>query len=120
MSLKRLLAFGAGMVTLAGPAHAQVDVMQFADGNSDGKVTPVEYAAFSQQAWGYFTQDAEKVKVGEVDPAGQALMKDVPPDAQGYVTKAAFLASSDARFKKADKNGDGTLDSAELNGSMVN
>jgi len=119
MRLKRLLAFGAGMVMLAGSAHAQ-DVMQFADGNSDGKVTPEEYAAFSQQAWGYFTQGAEKVKVAEIEPAGQALMKDVPADPQGFVTKVAFLASTEARFKKADKNGDGTLDGAELNGSMAN
>jgi hypothetical protein len=120
MGVKWYVALGAGALIAAMPAHAQVDVMQFADSDSDGKVTPAEYAAFSLQAWTYFTQDAEKVKPADIDPAGQALMKDVPRNADGFVTKAAFVASTEARFKKADKNGDGTLSSAELNASLAN
>ena len=39
---------------------------------------------------------------------------------RGAERHAAFIASTDARFKAADKNGDGTLSGAELNASMGN
>ena len=94
------------------------DVMQYADTNSDGKVTAEEYSAFLGQAWNYFTQSADKVKVAELDPMAKALFSGVTPDASGTVTKEAFLAAAPAKFKAADKNGDGVLDAAELNASM--
>ncbi len=40
------------------------------------------------------------------------------PDANGEVTKAAYLAAQPARFKAADTNGDGSLDTAELTASF--
>jgi hypothetical protein len=101
------------------PALAQAtDVMQFADTNSDGKVTPEEYTAFLGQAWDYLLQGAEKVKLADADPMAKPLLAGVTPDAEGMVTKQALIAAAPAKFKDADENGDGVLDSAELNGSM--
>ncbi len=113
---------GVSAVALVGAtqiAMAQdADVMQYADTNSDGKVTAEEYTAFLGQAWNYLTQSADKVKVAELDPMAKGLMSGVTPDASGTVTKEAFLAAAPAKFKAADKNGDGVLDAAELNASM--
>jgi hypothetical protein len=107
------------LIAAAAPALAQTtDVMQYADTNSDGKVTPEEYTAFLGQAWDYLLQGAEKVKAADADPAAKPLLSGVTPDADGMVTKQALVAAASAKFKDADKNGDGVLDSAELNGSM--
>ncbi len=92
--------------------------MQYADTNSDGKVTPQEYTAFLDQAWNYLLQSADKVKVADVDPMAKGLIAGVTPDASGVLTKQAFLAAAPAKFKAADKNGDGVLDATELNASM--
>ena len=109
----------AALICATAPALAQdVDVMQYADTNGDGKVTQEEYAAFLGQAWDYLMQSAEKVKVADASAQAKPLLNGVTPDANGEVTKAAFLAAAPAKFKLADKNGDGTLDAAELNASM--
>ena len=119
MRLGRILIISAAALVCATAALAQdVDVMQYADANSDGKVTPQEYAAFLDQAWNYMTQSADKVKVADADPMAKGLISGVTPDASGVVTKAAFLAAAPAKFKTADKNGDGVLNAAELNASM--
>ena len=120
MHLRKIAVLAAAsLVCAAAPALAQdVDVMQYADSNGDGKVSQAEYAAFLGQAWDYLMQSAEKVKVADADPMAKPLLAGVTPDANGEVTKAAFLAAAPAKFKAADKNGDGVLDSAELNGSM--
>ena len=120
MHLKKIIGVSVmALVCGAAPALAQdVDVMQYADGNGDGKVTQEEYAAFLGMAWDYLMQSAEKVKVADADPMAKPLLAGITPDANGEVTKAAFLAAAPVKFKAADKNGDGTLDAAELNGSM--
>lgn len=116
---KLLGASALALVCAAAPALAQdTDVMQYADTNGDGKVTQEEYAAFLGQAWDYLMQSAEKVKVADASPQGKPLLNGVTPDMNGEVTKAAFQAAAPAKFKLADKNGDGVLDSAELNASM--
>ena len=119
MRLIRILGVSAALVFSTASAMAQdVDVMQYADTNGDGKVTQEEYAAFLGQAWDYLMQSADKVKAANVDPMAKGLIVGVPVDADGNITKAAFLAAAPAKFKAADKNGDGTLDAAELNASM--
>ena len=106
-------------VFLAVPASAQnMDLMQFADPNGDGKVTPEEFAAFREGGWNYFSQGAEKVKFADLDPMTKGAFAGVTPDADGYITRAAYLAATPARFKAADKNGDGVLDREELNNSV--
>jgi hypothetical protein len=95
-----------------------MDLMQFADPNGDGKVTPDEFAAFREGGWNYFSQGAEKVKLADLDPMAKGAFVGVTPDADGYVTRAAYLAATPARFKAADKNGDGVLDREELNNSV--
>ena len=108
------------LTCLAAPVCAQdMDMMQFADPNGDGKVTSEEFASFAAQGWDYFAQGAEKVKVAEVDPMAKSSFVGTTPDAEGYVTKAAYLAAVPGRFKAADTNGDGTLSKDELNGSMA-
>ena len=120
MRFGKIIGLGAAaLISLATTAVAQdVDVMQYADTNGDGKVTQEEYTAFLGQAWDYLMQSAEKVKVADADPMAKPLLNGVTPDANGFVTKAAFLAAAPAKFKAADKNGDGVLDAAELNASM--
>ena len=103
-----------------GAVHAQdIDLMQYADTDMDGKVTLAEYTAFMDQGWMYFAQGAEQVKVADLDPMAKPLFNGITPDANGVVTKAAFMAAAPGRFKAADTNGDGVLTAAELNGSMA-
>jgi Ca2+-binding EF-hand superfamily protein len=119
MRLIKILGLSAALVFTAATALAQdVDVMQYADTNGDGKVTLEEYTAFMGQAWDYLMMSADKVKAADVDPMAKGLIAGITPDADGYITKAAFLAAAPAKFKAADKNGDGVLDAAELNASM--
>jgi len=116
--------FAAAALTVAtaglvGTAHAQdMDMMQFADPDGDGKVTATEFTAFADAGWGFFSQGADKVKVADLEPMAQASFVGVTPGADGTVDKASYMAAVPARFKAADKNGDGVLDAAELNGSM--
>jgi len=119
MRLIKILGLSAALVFTAATALAQdVDVMQYADTNGDGKVTLEEYTAFMGQAWDYLMMSADKVKASDVDPMAKGLIVGVTPDSDGYITKAAFLAAAPAKFKAADTNGDGVLDAAELNASM--
>ena len=119
MRIPTMLAVSASCILCATASMAQdAQAMQYADTNSDGKVSAEEYAAFSEQAWNYFTQNADKAKASSIDPAGKGLLSGAPTDADGFVTKAAFLAATPARFKAADKNGDGVLDAAELGASL--
>ena len=120
MRLIMIVGISAAGLLWASSAMAQdANVMQYADTNSDGKVTVEEYAAFLGTAWNYFTQSAEKAKPADLDPTGKALVSGVTPDASGMVTREALLAAAPAKFKAADKNGDGVLDASELNGSMA-
>jgi hypothetical protein len=100
-----------------GRAQAQ-DLMSFADTDMDGKVSPAEYKAFLVQGWMFIAMGADKVKLADVDPMFKPAFTGVPVDADGYVTEAAWNGSADARFKAADKNGDGFLSADELNAAM--
>jgi hypothetical protein len=101
----------------AGRAQAQ-DMMSFADTNMDGKVSLEEYKAFIAQGWMFLAMGAEKVKAADVDPMFKGAFAGVPVDADGYITQAAWNGSAEARFKAADKNGDGSLNAEELTASM--
>ena len=46
------------------------------------------------------------------------MLAGIAPDANGDVTKAAYLTAQPARFKAADTNGDGAFDTAELTASF--
>ncbi|HWJ71445.1 MAG TPA: hypothetical protein VNS79_15480 [Sphingobium sp.] len=114
------LALLVGAIGLGGPAMAQdFDLMQFADADQDGKVSEAEYASFREQGWTFISQGAETVKVADLDDMMKGAIVGVTPDAQGQISKAAYLAATPALFKAADKNGDGSLDAQELNASMM-
>jgi hypothetical protein len=118
--MRKMIAVAAliAAATLAvGKAEAQ-DLMSFADTNMDGKVSLDEYKAFLAQGWMFIAMGAEKVKLADVDPMFKGAFTGVPVDAEGYVTQAAWNGSAEARFKAADKNGDGFLSAEELTASM--
>jgi len=73
---------------------------------------------FREGGWNFFSQGADKVKLADLDPMGRGAFTGVQPDAEGFVTKQAYMAVTADRFKAADKNGDGTLDREELNNSV--
>jgi Ca2+-binding EF-hand superfamily protein len=103
------------IAALAAPAIAQdFDLMGFADTDNNGKVSAEEFAAFQEQGWGFLSQGAESVKLADVQPQMKAVFNGVTPDANGVITHAAYTASVPARFKAADKDGDGSLSKAEL------
>ncbi len=117
--MSRIWIAAAVAVLVSSPAFAQqFDPMQFADGDHDGKVTLAEYTNFQSMGWDRRTQNADKVKLADLPERAQQRMAGVPVDADGFITKAAYMATAPDRFKKADTNGDGTLDSAELHASI--
>ena len=112
-------AFAGVAVHAQGPEAAAMDLMPLADTNQDGKVTPEEYKAFTEQGWGFVSQGADKVKVADLDPQAQLAFFGITPDAQGYVTHKAYLDAAPARFALLDADKNGSLDSAELNGGAM-
>jgi len=106
---------------LAGSAAAaqDFDVFAFADADHDGKVTPAEYAAFREGGWNYFFQGAASVKLQDATDMSKNALAGSAVDAQGNVTHEAYTAAAPELFKKADKNGDGTLSAEELQASMA-
>ena len=114
-----IATLAAAMACLVGRAQAQdIDLMQYADTDMDGKVTLAEYTSFSEQAWSFLGQGADKVKLADLDANGKAAFGGIAPDADGNITKDAYMSSVPARFKAADKDGNGTLSAAELNATM--
>lgn len=114
-----IAATALALAGFASPAFAQdggFDLMGFADTDQDGKVTPEEYRAFSEQGWGFVSQGKEKVKVAELDPMGQMAFFGIQPDAEGYVTRQMYLDAIPRRFEMFDADKDGSLNSDELNG----
>jgi hypothetical protein len=118
--MRKMIAVAALIAasTLAvGSARAQ-DLMSFADTNMDGKVSLEEYKAFLAQGWMFIAMGADKVKLADVDPMFKGAFAGVPVDKDGFVTEAAWNGSADARFKAADKTGDGSLNAEELTAAM--
>lgn len=114
-SIMSIAAAVLATASLAGPAAAQdFDLMQFADTNTDGKVSVEEFAAFQEQGWGFISQGAESIKIADLDPMMQGAFAGITPDANGAVTHAAYTAGVPDRFKKADKDGNGSLSKEEL------
>ena len=119
-TMRKMIAVAALLAAtslVAGRAQAQ-DLMSFADTNMDGKVSLEEYKAFLVQGWMFIAMGADKVKLSEVDPMFAGAFKGVPVDGQGFVTQAAWNGSAEARFKAADKDGNGSLSADELTASM--
>jgi hypothetical protein len=103
------------IAALAAPAIAQdFDLMGFADTDKNGKISAEEFAAFQEQGWGFISQGAESIKLADVQPQMKAVFNGIAPDASGAITHAAYTAGVPARFKAADKDGDGSLSKAEL------
>lgn len=111
------IAAAALVMGATAPALAQggdFDLMGFADTNQDGKVSAEEFAAFQEQGWGFISQGAESVKAADIQPMMKAAFDGIAPDASGNITHAAYTAATPAKFKAADKNGDGSLSKEEL------
>jgi len=98
------------------PATAQdFDPMAMADTNTDGKVDLAEATNFSAQGWTFVDQSgAGKIKKDTLPDFMQPSFASAKVDAEGYVTKEAYLAAVPDRFKAADADGNGFLSEAEL------
>lgn len=128
MRITTALGFAiAALTAAASPALAQPpgggaggppNFMQFVDGDKDGKITLAEYTTFAQARWGRISQGADKVKPADLQGFQASALAGITPDAEGYVSKAAYEAAIPAKFKAADSNGDGSLSEAEFTASM--
>jgi Ca2+-binding EF-hand superfamily protein len=116
MKLVYAAAFALIVAGVAPAAHAQdFDPMAMADKNADGKVDLAEATSFSAQGWDFSDQaGAGKIKKETLPDFMQVSFASAKVDADGFVTKEAFLAAVPDRFKAADKNSDGFLDNAEI------
>lgn len=95
------------------------------DENGDGKLSSAEYATASAKLFQSIDADGDgSIGLGELDAARSALrMTDETSsekliaasdnDRDGKLTLAEFVASSNARFQRADANQDGFLDQSE-------
>lgn len=113
-----LIAAAAALTVISASASAQeaMDLMAFADTNQDGKVSPEEYRAFSEQGWGFVSQGQDKVKVAELDQMAQMAFFGITPDSEGHITHQMYLDAIPVRFEMFDQDKDGFLNSDELNG----
>jgi len=117
--MPKMLAVAAALTLFATPALAQeFDPMQFADSDHDGKVTLAEYTAFQEGGWNFVTQGAVSVKPADVPMPGGGMLMGIPTDADGVLTKEAFMAYVPTRFKAVDANADGSIDENELRASF--
>ena len=115
------------LVALTGTAgHAQapelqqqIDLMQLADANGDGKVTLEEYQAFTEQGWSYVSQGQDKVKLSDLDDQAKLAFFGIQPDAQGFVTHKMYLDAAPVRFKLFDTDKNGSLNADEINGRTL-
>ena len=109
----------ASSLLVASAAAAQdFDIFGFADTDNDGKVTLAEYTAFREGGWNYFFNGQASVKLQDAADMSKNALAGSAVDAQGNVTHEAYTAASPELFKKADTNGDGTLNAQELVASM--
>ncbi|MEP7211412.1 MAG: hypothetical protein ABI740_11285 [Alphaproteobacteria bacterium] len=120
MKLVHAVAFALIVAGGVPAAHAQdFDPMAMADTNADGKVDLAEATAFSAQGWTFSDQSgAGKIKKETLPDFMQPSFASAKVDAEGFVTKEAFLAAVPERFKAADKNADGFLNDAEIRGFL--
>ena len=104
------------LASITAPVAAQdFDPMAMADTNTDGKVDLAEATSFSAQGWTFVDQPgAGKVKTSTIPDFMQPSFATAKVDAEGFVTKEAFLAAVPGRFKAADANADGTLNDGEI------
>jgi hypothetical protein len=116
MKLARAVAVTLFFASAVAPAAAQdFDPMAMADTNTDGKVDLAEATNFSAQGWTFVDQSgAGKVKKDTLPDFMQPSFASAKVDAEGYVTKEAFLAAVPDRFKAADADSNGFLSEPEL------
>lgn len=111
-----LMLAALGTLVLASPVVAQgFDAMAMADTDQDGKVTLEEYAGFREGGWGFFAQGGDSVKVADLPQMALPSFNGIKPDANGMVSHADYSAATPRLFKDADKDGNGSLNSDEIN-----
>jgi len=115
----KMMAIATGMVIATAASAQEFDLFGFADADHDGKVTQAEYATFREGGWSYLMNGQESVKLSEANDMMKGALTGTPADAQGNITHQAYTAATPAMFKKADKNGDGSLNAEELQAIMT-
>jgi len=109
----------ASTLLIGSAAAAQdFDLFGFADANHDGKVTAAEYSTFREGGWNYFFNGQASVKLQDAADMSKNALAGSAVDAQGNVTHEAYTGAAPELFKKADRNGDGSLNAEELQVSM--
>jgi Ca2+-binding EF-hand superfamily protein len=106
----RLDADGDGKVSAAEFAASGMQRFQRMDENGDGLIDKAEATAIRKRT-------ADRMMNAGVPPSVMAARPDpiveMDADKDGQVTKEEAAALQEARFKAADKNGDGALDADE-------
>jgi hypothetical protein len=95
-----------------------VNIMERLDTDKDGKISLAEYTAFAEQRWTRIANGADSVKPADLQGFQANALAGIAPDANGSVTKAAYLAAQPAKFKAADTDGNGSLSEAEMMASL--
>lgn len=94
----------------------EIDVMPIADANDDGVVTLAEYRVFSEEGWERVSRGKDEVKLTDLDQMGRLGVLGIMPNAKGTITRNMYFGAIPARFAMLDLDGDGVLDSDEING----
>ena len=105
-----------GTVTVEEITERRTDVFASFDSDEDGFLTAEEYKTFDEARDGHHEGDESKGYGGGKGQGKNSpmTMKANDNDADGKVSKDEFIGNAAMMFTKMDKNGDGTVNSADF------
>ena len=118
---KKILLTSALLATCACASVVRAQDVDFAfslaDSNHDGLIDSTEAKAFAGMQWTMMAgADSKQMSAAAVhaNPMAMHVMGPLMPKDGGVLSRAAFIDGQMEAFKRADANGDGTLDESEF------
>lgn len=103
-----------GQVTLAEATERRGDIFYTFDENEDGILQPAEHDAFDAARAADMAENGMGHGKGKMNPANGMLRKFTDANGDGNVTREEFMAAVPAWYERMDRNGNGTVTTADF------